>query len=526
VTSLQVTEALAEQSGMEMIYLENVHVAGELLESFPRELAEEYTILPLQRQDGTLRVATSDPYDLGRLDELRFRLNTEIDPILADPGEIRKAIVRNYGITTDEKKLQEMQEELSSEEITYGATAAGTEEGADTGDAPVIRLVQSIIVEGLRSRASDIHIEPFEKRLRIRFRIDGICYEVDKIKPPKRLQNAIISRIKIQAKMQIEEKRKPPDGPITLTGLGREVDLRVSVLPATWGETIVMRILEKETVMFGMPELGFMEDDMELFGQIIKRPNGIVLVTGPTGSGKTTTLYAALNVLNRPDVKIITAEDPVEYHLSGINQAQVNHQIGFTFARILRAMLRQAPNIILIGEIRDKETAEMAIEAALTGHLVFSTLHTNDAPSAITRLIDMGVKSFLVASSVQAVMAQRLVRVICSECKQPYPPDEKELLSMNIRPEESPDAKLYRGAGCKKCGENGYKGRKGIFEIMVMNRKIRELSFRKTPTDEIRREAIQSGMRTLRQDGIRKVLSGLTTLDEVNRETHLEVSYD
>ena len=356
-----------------------------------------------------------------------------------------------------------------------------------------------------------------EDRLRIRYRTDGVCYEVDC--PPKRLQGAIISRVKILAKIDIAERRRPTDGRIKMKLLGKEIDFRVSCLPANHGESVVLRILDKSSVMYGIQELGFMDDDYKRFRNIIRRPNGVFLVTGPTGSGKTTTLYAALQELNTPDRKIITAENPVEYNITGLNQSEVRPGIGLTFARILRAMLRQAPEIILVGEIRDTETAEIAIQAALTGHLVFSTLHTNDAPSAITRMIDMGVAPFLVSSSIQAIMAQRLVRTICPNCKRPREYKPHELAWVGLREEEVQGVTFYEGAGCQECSSTGYKGRLGIFEMMEMTPELRELAFRKASTNKIRDEAIVSGMRTLREDGVRKVIGGLTTIEEVLRIT-------
>lgn len=372
-------------------------------------------------------------------------------------------------------------------------------------------------------RSSDIHVEPLADRVRVRYRVDGVCLEHDTL--DKRLQAAITSRIKIMAGMQIEEKRLPQDGRIRMTLDGNDLDFRVSTLPGFHGESIVLRILRKESVMMGLEALGFLPDDFDQFQRIIKRPNGIFLVTGPTGSGKTTTLYAALNMLNSPDRKIITAEDPVEYNIKGINQVQVHEAIGLTFQRILRAMLRQAPEVILVGEIRDLETAEMAVQAALTGHLVFSTLHTNDAPSAITRLIDMGIKPFLAASSVQAVMAQRLVRVLCPECKEAdRDADVATMRGMGATDEQLESATVCRPVGCQNCNGAGYRGRIGIYEVMSMNNELREMAFHRRPTNEIRQAARMGGMRTLLEDGLIKVLQGVTTLDEVLSRAAREVA--
>ncbi len=399
------------------------------------------------------------------------------------------------------------------------ATAANSA-AADDSDAPVVKLVNLMIQEAISLRASDIHVEPFGDRVRVRYRIDGVLVERDS--PPKRLMASINSRIKIMGSIDIAEKRRPQDGRIKMSIHGKHFDLRVSVLPTVHGQSIVMRILDRGTIQVGIRDLGFGEEDFVRFQQIIKRPNGIFLVTGPTGSGKTTTLYAALNELNRPDRKIITAEDPVEYYLPGVNQVEVKHSIGLDFARIIRAMLRQAPNIILVGEIRDKETAEIAVQASLTGHLVFSTLHTNDAPSAITRLGDIGVPPFLIASSVIAIMAQRLVRVNCTKCKEPYKPPEAEFVAGGLSQELISKATFLRGRGCNHCHQTGYRGRLGIFEMLKMNSAIREMTFNREPTQQIRRVARKSGMRTLLEDGIQKSVKGITTLEEVLSTCHHE----
>jgi general secretion pathway protein E/type IV pilus assembly protein PilB len=368
-------------------------------------------------------------------------------------------------------------------------------------------------MEAYRNRASDIHIEPLEKRLRVRYRIDGVLHEVDN--PPKRLQAAIISRLKIMANMSIAEKRVPQDGRIQIPVMGKTLDLRVSSLPTNHGESIVMRILDKSSLLLGLGDLGFFSDDQEKMEKLISLPDGIFLVTGPTGSGKTTTLYACLNAINKPDRKIITVEDPVEYQLSGINQVQVNPEINLTFAAALRSILRQAPNIIMIGEIRDLETANIAVQASLTGHLVFSTLHTNDAPSAVTRLIDMGVKPFLVASSVRAIMAQRLIRRVCQNCKEPYLPTEYEMRVLKLNPDEISKATIFKGKGCPECNRTGYRGRRGIYEIFILNEEVRQLIYERVPANVLRTRARELGMRTLREDGIRKIMAGITTPEEV-----------
>jgi type IV pilus assembly protein PilB len=511
-TQADVAKALALQFDMEYVELDIGTINPQVMEMMPDTMMKEYQIIPLDYADGRLKVAITDPLDLESVDAIRFRLNMDVDCVLAAREQVEQ-IIASYTEQSESESVDSMLQEFTATDVQFEDRG---EEGAElhAEAAPIIRLVQLMITEAVRMRASDIHIEALSTRLRIRYRVDGVCIERDA--PPKRLQGSITTRIKLMAGMQIEEKRMPQDGRIRMKLDGEELDFRVSTLPAYHGESVVMRILRRESINLGLDSLGFLPDDYEVFEKLIARPNGIFLVTGPTGSGKTTTLYAALNKLNTPDRKIITAEDPVEYHISGINQCQVNEQIELTFQRILRAMLRQAPNIILVGEIRDIETAEMAIQAALTGHLVFSTLHTNDAPSAITRLIDMGVKPFLVASSVQAVMAQRLVRVLCPECKQIDPDiDLVTLRGMGVTEEQLTQATFFKPIGCPKCHNVGYRGRLGMFEVMVMNAEIRELAFKHRPLAEIRQAARAMGMRNLMEDGLIKVLRGITTLDEV-----------
>ena len=380
-------------------------------------------------------------------------------------------------------------------------------------DAPIIKYVHSLIKDALEMRASDIHMEPLEKKFRIRYRIDGKLQEQQD--PPKRLQPSIISRTKLMANVSLAEKRVPLDGRINVQVGEKVIDLRVSTLPTVHGESIVMRILDKESLSLGLPQLGFFSDDQSVFEKVINMPDGIFLVTGPTGSGKSTTLYSALNTINKPDRKIITVEDPVEYEVPGINQVQVRSDVGMTFSAALRAMLRQAPNIVMVGEIRDLETAEIAINASLTGHMVFSTLHTNDAPSAVSRLIDMGVKPFLVSASLRAALAQRLVRSICQNCKQPYQPSQSELSVLGLTAEQAEGASFMRGEGCPKCGDKGYRGRKGVFEIFVVNQELEEMIYNNVSIVELRKKAREMGMRSMREDGYRKVMAGVTTLDEV-----------
>jgi type IV pilus assembly protein PilB len=518
-SSEQVMQAMADMHGYEFFDLRDVPIPPSVVELVPESVARENAVIPLAEEDGALKVLVSDPFDYETFEKLQFILNRKVNIALATKESILEAINRNYGQMGDES-ADSMLQEFTDTAIDFTETEEGDGGGGDGEDvdetsAPIVRLVQLMISEAVQLRASDIHIEPFGDHVRIRYRIDGVLVKRDS--PPRRLLGALLSRIKILAKMDIAERRRCQDGRIKITAGGKELDLRVSMLPTNHGQSCVMRLLDKDNIRVGVRQLGLSEKDFKTFRGLIRRPNGIVLVTGPTGSGKTTTLYAALNELNRPDRKIITAEDPVEYYLPGINQVEVKHSIGLDFALIIRAMLRQAPNIILVGEMRDYETASMGIQASLTGHLVFSTLHTNDAPGAITRMIDMGVPSYLVAGSVIGILAQRLVRVICPKCKQPHTPRESELQSAGITPEQAASATFMKGRGCNHCGNSGYRGRLGIFELLTMSSKIRELAFQGASTQDIRKEAIKRGMTTLYDDGIRKVCEGITTLDEVFR---------
>jgi type IV pilus assembly protein PilB len=517
-TGEQVMRAVAEEHNLEYIDLSETAISPSVVELVPESVARENGILPLDEvSDDALRVIVSDPYDLETFDKLRFILNRQIEIALAPRDVILEAINRYYGQIEGES-ADSMLQEFTDTAIDFTETEADGAEGSEIVDetsAPVVKLVQLMINEAVQLRASDIHIEPFEDRVRVRYRIDGILVERDS--PPRRLLGAMLSRIKILAKMDIAERRRTQDGRIKITAGDKELDLRVSVIPTNHGQSVVMRLLDKDNIKVGVRQLGLSEKTYEQFTSLIRRPNGIILVTGPTGSGKTTTLYAAMNELNRPDRKIITAEDPVEYYLPGINQVEVKHNIGLDFARIIRAMLRQAPNIILVGEMRDLETASMGIQASLTGHLVFSTLHTNDAPSAMTRMVDLGVPNYLVASSVVAVLAQRLVRVVCSKCKQPHTPLAGELEDAGIPAELAARATFMRGVGCNACNQKGYRGRIGIYELMLMTSKARELVFQNASAVDLREVAIREGMTTLYQDGIDKVLRGITTIQEVFR---------
>ncbi|MGD0464476.1 MAG: ATPase, T2SS/T4P/T4SS family [Tepidisphaeraceae bacterium] len=541
-SEVNVYKALAQQHNMEYIDLDKNSVPPNAVNLIPDDLMRKFLILPLGMENGKLRVAIHDPLDFEMLEVLRFRLNKDMRTVLAPKGRIKtildelfntsatNTIDKTMDRTIDrlrdslDKSLDRSMDKSVDRSIDKSVDLAGMGEdaaGADPTQAPIIKLVQAMISEAVRNRASDIHIEPMKDRVRVRYRIDGECVERDRI--PLRMKNPLISRLKIMAGIDIAEKRLPQDGRIKLTVDKASIDFRVSTLPAYHGESVVLRILRPESVRIGIQNLGFEEEDYKVFQKIIKRPNGIFLVTGPTGSGKTTTLYAALNELNRPDKKIITAEDPVEYNFVGINQCQVREAIGLSFSKILRAMLRQAPNIILVGEIRDKEVAEVAIQAALTGHLVFSTLHTNDAPGAITRLIDMGVKPFLVASSIQAVLGQRLIRALCPKCKQAdKEPDPMWLKLAGIKPEDLRDKIIYKARGCDYCSGQGFRGRIGIFELMQLGTEIRTLAFERAPTNKIRKAALAGGMKSLLADGRLKVLSGITTAEEVVKVAQME----
>lgn len=519
LTEDQVMQALAQQFGMEYIDLDKVQISASTMKLIPDELVKKHFVLPLGKEDGRLKIIISDPLDLDMLDLLRFRLNAELECCLASPTKIRTHILH----TMDEVRssIDATAAELAAAGHAIEAEIRKAEAAQADDEGPIVRLVNLMIDEAVRLRASDIHIEPMSDRVRVRYRIDGVCSERDNI--PKSMQAPVLARIKIMSGMDIGERRLPQDGRIKRTVDNKDIDFRVSSLPAYHGESTVLRILRPDSVNIGIQAIGFEAEDYERFTQIIRRPNGIFLVTGPTGSGKTTTLYAALQELNTPNRKIITAEDPVEYNIAGINQCQVRTEIDLTFDKILRSMLRQAPNIILIGEIRDGVVAEIAIQAALTGHLVFSTLHTNDAPSAITRLIDMGVKPFLVASSIQAIMAQRLIRVLCKECKAiDDNPDPHFLRLLNIRPEDLKERPIYKAVGCSRCNNTGFRGRIAVFEMMEMTTHVRELAFSRATASALRKAALASGMKSLLMDGRIKVFKGISTPQEIAQVTQAE----
>ena len=516
VRPADVTQAKAAQFGAEVIQLSGLKIPDDVIAIIPRHIAKKYRVVPVFKSDGKVAVAIADPSDLNTIDTLTHLLNAEIELRVASEPDIEAALNKYYG-GTGQTVVDKAIQELTESEVEVPGGALDDDNAIVDADAPLIRLVNQMIVDAFKMRASDIHLEPLSKRFRLRYRIDGVLHEMKA--PPKRLQASIITRLKIQSNMSISEHRIPQDGRIQSKVGNKLIDLRVSCLPTYHGESIVMRILDKEGLRLGLAELGFFTDDQQTFERLIGLPDGILLVTGPTGSGKTTTLYSCLHFINRPDRKIITVEDPVEYILAGINQVQVNETVGLTFASALRSILRQAPNVVMIGEIRDLETASIAINASLTGHLVFSTLHTNDAPSAVTRLVDIGVKPFLVASSTRCLMAQRLVRKVCRRCAQPYQASEQELRALNLTADNLQGATIQKGRGCSDCSNTGFRGRMGIFEIFIIDDEARKLIYDKAASSVLRARAREMGMRTLREDGIRKVLAGLTTPEEVIRAT-------
>ena len=512
---------LAQHYGLETLDLTGYKIPFDVIESIGEELVKQHHVVPVMINNGVLTIAMSDPTDLETLDSLRYLLKRDVEAVISPKDQIIEMIDRNYGGFDDpgasdlggDSEAGAIETQLQKELMMD--TASSSED-----DAPIIKLVSMIIIEAFKMGASDIHLEPLEKRFRVRVRVDGILREVEG--PPKYLQPNLTSRIKIMAKLDIAEKRIPQDGRIKLAMGGKDIDLRVSTVPTTHGESIVMRILDKSSIQLDIPKLGFYADDQKIIEKVLSYPDGIFLVTGPTGSGKTTSLYAFLNTLNQPSRKIITVEDPIEYQLDGINQVQADYKIGLTFAAALRSMLRQAPNIIMVGEIRDMQTGEIAINAALTGHLVFSTLHTNDAPGAITRLIEMGVQPFLVASAVKAIMAQRLVRRVCSGCAAPYTPDATERRVLNLSDDIIERATFVKGKGCAPCGNTGYKGRMGIYEVFSITEDIQHMIYDKASSDEIRTAARRGGMRTLSDDGLRKAAAGSTTIEEITRMTVMD----
>ena len=522
VSDADVSRTLAAQAHMDWIDISSMVIPPQVIKQIRGEEARRFKVVPVAFGETGLIVAVGDPLDIDTIDSLSFLLQRELELVCTSPKKIREALIKYYG-TADEAAdvlRQKIGEDIDLD-LELGDGVQPVE--GDSTDAPIIRLVSMLLIEAHRMGASDIHLEPLDKKFRVRFRVDGVLQEMQA--PPKRLQSAIISRLKIMTgSMSIAEKRLPQDGRIQVKIKKKPIDLRVSTIPTNHGESMVMRVLDKSSLMFGLPELGFFSDDQEIFERLIKLPDGILLVTGPTGSGKTSTLYACLNYVNKSDRKIITVEEPIEYQMTGINQVQVNPEIGMTFPAALRSILRQAPNIIMIGEIRDLETASIAINASLTGHLVFSTLHTNDAPSAIARLVDIGVQPFLAASSVRAIMAQRLVRRLCNNCKEPGELTDTELRALRIEPGQLLGAQVMKAVGCEQCCQIGYKGRIGIFEIFIIDDEVRHMINKRSSTLMLRQRARELGMRTLREDGIRKILAGLTSAEEVISITMGDVS--
>ncbi len=522
VSDADVSRSLAAQAQMDWVDLSTKVIPPDVINQIRAEDARRFKVIPVGYGESGLIVAVSDPLDIDTIDSLSFLLQREIELVCASPDKIRQALIKYYG-TADE--ASDVLAQQIGQDVDFGIeiTEGGSLESGDEADAPIIRMVSMLLIEAHRLGASDVHLEPLDKKFRVRFRIDGVLQEMQA--PPKRLQSAIVSRLKIMTgSMSIAEKRLPQDGRIQVKIARKPIDLRVSTIPTNHGESVVMRVLDKSSLMLGLPELGFFSDDQETFERLLKLPDGILLVTGPTGSGKTSTLYSCLNYINKPDRKIITVEEPIEYQMNGINQVQVNADVGMTFPVALRSILRQAPNVIMIGEIRDLETATIATNASLTGHLVFSTLHTNDAPSAVARLVDIGVQPFLVASSVRAIMAQRLVRRLCPNCKQPAELSETDLRALNLEPGQLADAQVMKPVGCEECRGSGYKGRMGIFEIFVIDDNVRHMINNRRSTLMLRQRARELGMRTLREDGVRKVLAGVTSAEEVISITLGDVS--
>ena len=522
----QLAQALAEQWGLQVFHLSEAVIPPDVLEHVTEPMAQLYRVIPIAFRDGVLTIATAEPQKIQVLDELRNFLGYEIRAVVCTDHEIEEALNRYY--SSDKDTMGNILEEIEKDEALNRAASTLEREGPiDLTDvrelvdsAPVRKLLNMVLLLAIRDKASDLHFEPFEDEFKIRIKADGVLYEM--VPPPRHLAFAITTRLKVMANLDIAERRLPQDGRIELTVGGHPVDLRVSVLPTMFGESVVLRILDRSVVKLDLNQVGMDPQTLSTFREIVKRPNGIVLVTGPTGSGKTTTLYSVLNELNTIEDKIITTEDPVEYDLDGIIQIPINPEIGVTFASCLRAILRHDPDRILVGEIRDLETAEIAVQASLTGHMVFSTLHTNDAPSTVTRLRDMGVPPFLITATVEGILAQRLVRTICTQCKEETTMTSDVMADLQLTPEDLEGKKVYRGRGCDACNHTGYRGRTGIFELMVMNEELREMIMKNVPTDQLREAARSYGMTTLRESGLEAIFTGKTTPEEVIRETIIE----
>jgi type IV pilus assembly protein PilB len=526
ITENQLNLALAAQVGMEMVELASIEVPQEVIDMVPAQMANTYNIIPFRYEADKhlLHVAMASPDNFRATDDLKTLMGFEVQAAICDGDILRRAIEQYYpegSLDTITGIIGEIEQDVDLASYANRGESIDLEEIKELADAnPVKRLLNLVLLQAIKDKASDIHFEPFENEFKMRYRIDGVLY--DMIPPPRYIAMAISSRIKVMSNLDIAERRMPQDGRIELVVGGNPIDLRVAVLPTMFGESVVMRILDRANVQLDLHKVGLREDDLATFDQLIRKPNGILVVTGPTGSGKTTTLYAALNTLNTPDTKILTAEDPVEYDIDGLVQVQVNAEIGLTFARALRSFLRQDPDIILVGEVRDLETAQIAVQAALTGHLVFSTLHTNDAPSSIARLLDLGLETFLLTATIEAIVAQRLVRKICKNCREAFDPAEELLMELNLTKDDIGGHTLYYGKGCDYCNNTGYKGRVALFEIMVMDDGIRDLVMQRASTNVLRAEAIKRGMRTLRESGLMAIYDGMTTIEEVVKETITE----
>jgi type IV pilus assembly protein PilB len=518
-----ILQVIASYLGAEVVSVSDHDFPQSLLQTIPANTARMYRCLPVDQSNSTLKVAFEDPLNPARIDELGFTINKEIQPVVADPVEVGKLVDKYYGLDDTSESVSEILKQLSSDvdiarEVEQVAASEDASVMADLADAaPIVRFVNLVLYQAVQDRASDIHFEPFEDEFKIRYRVDGALYEMSP--PPKHLALPVVSRIKVMANLNISERRLPQDGRINFPVGNRSIDMRVSTLPTQFGESVVLRVLDRSAVNLEIETLGFPKYVYEYVTTAIQRPNGIFIVTGPTGCGKTTTLYSCLRRVNTMDSKLLTAEDPVEYDIEGIMQVAINEAVGLTFSKALRSFLRQDPDIIMVGEMRDLETAQISIQASLTGHLVLSTLHTNDAPGAITRMVDMGVEPFLISSTLMAVLGQRLVRTICKDCRTPFEPTENQLSLLNLSPHDLGDKVFYYGRGCSNCNDTGYKGRKGIFELLVVNDAIRALINERAPTIVLRQKAVELGMVTLREDGLRSIFEGDTTIEEVVKYT-------
>ena len=514
-----ILQVMANALGTEVISLKDREISPEVINLIPAKLAQMYKCLPVGQSNGTLQVAMAEPLDPARADEIQFAAKRDVQIVVADPADIQKAIERFYG-QEESESFSEILKELNSDKIEREVSEAGEDAKAAealANEVPIVKFVNLVLQQAVQDRASDIHFEPFETDFRIRYRVDGALYEM--APPPKHLALPVTSRIKVMSNLNISEKRMPQDGRISMTIAGKQIDLRVSCLPTAFGESIVLRVLDRSSVNLEIESLGFPKYVYDFVTEVIQRPNGIFVVTGPTGCGKTTTLYSCLRRVNAIDSKLLTAEDPVEFDIEGIMQVAINEAAGMTFAKALKSFLRQDPDIIMVGEMRDLETAQISIQASLTGHLVLSTLHTNDSPGAVTRLVDMGVEPFLISSTLMAVLGQRLVRTICKNCRTPFEPTEQQLSLLGLSPHDLGDKVFHYGRGCSTCNDTGYKGRKGIFELLIVSDAIRTLINERAPTVVVRQKAVELGMVTLREDGLRSIFDGDTTIEEVVKYT-------